>query len=39
MASHVIYISNGKCEDKKTIKEFKNNNFLYDSVKMNFIND
>ena len=38
-ASHVIYISNGICEKKKKIKEFKNNNTLYDSVKMKFIND
>ena len=38
-ATHVIYISNGICEDKKTIKDFKNNDSLYNSIKMKFIND
>ena len=38
-ATHVIYISNGICEDKKTIKDFKNNDTLYNSIKMKFIND
>ena len=38
-ATHVIYISNGICENKKTIKDFKNNDTLYNSIKMKFIND
>lgn len=38
-ATHVIYISAGKCEKKKTIDEFMNGETLYNSVKNKFLGD
>jgi len=38
-ATHVIYISNGKCENKKTIENFKNGESLYNSIKFKFLSD
>ena len=38
-ATHVVYISNGKCEPKKTISEFQNDYTLYDSIKMKLEQD
>ena len=38
-ATHVVYISNGKCEPKKTISEFQTDYTLYDSIKMKLEQD
>ena len=37
--THVVYISNGKCEPKQTIQQFNVENNLYMSVKNKILND
>lgn len=38
-ATHVIYISNGRCENKVSIEKFKNGDSLYNSIKLKFLSD
>ncbi|VVU95631.1 ABC transporter [seawater metagenome] len=37
--THVVYISNGKCQEKETIQQFNIENNLYMSVKNKILND